>query len=79
MSSPRLSRDARALYEMLCKSLHDAGVNDHQLDFRGKHPALVFTWGGRSHRVSFSLTPSDQRTALNTRSTLRKILAQSAP
>jgi hypothetical protein len=78
MSTPRLSRDARALYEMLCASLHEAGVNEHHLDFRGKHPALVFSRGGRSHRVSFSLTPSDQRTALNTRSTLRKILAQTA-
>ena len=59
------------------EELERVGIHDTEIAFGGKHPQLRFTInGGPVHVFSVPGTPSDHRSPANTRSELRKYLAQ---
>lgn len=55
--------------------LRDCGV-PFRLEFRGKHPALVFSVGGKTHRVTMAWSPSDHRSLMNGRALVKRLVKQ---
>jgi hypothetical protein len=47
-----------------------------ELQHRGKHPRVLFTHGGRMHRVVVPASPSDRRAPLKAKAFIRRILRQ---
>lgn len=64
----------KAASEILDRARIPYTVDDH-----GRHYKAVFTFAGKTHKVSFSRTPSDHRSAMNTANVIRRILESNRP
>jgi len=50
------------------------GIEQFNIEKRGKHPHLIFHHAGREHRISISGTPSDHRAQQNKISFLKRYI-----
>ncbi len=63
--------------EVAKAELERVGIHDTEIAFGGKHPQLRFTInGGPVHIFSVPGTPGDHRSPANTRTSLRRYLAE---
>ncbi|MBF0305969.1 MAG: hypothetical protein HQL41_10030 [Alphaproteobacteria bacterium] len=64
----------RAIAAAIAKLMAEAKVDDYRFDMGGKHPKLVFTQNGATHRYPLPGSPSDHRAAQNVAHDVRRLL-----
>ena len=57
----RLGRSGRDYANTLIAYLRSVGITDVQIQYKGKHPSIVFPYLGRQVAFSFPSTGSDHR------------------
>lgn len=64
----------RAIAAAIAKLMVEAKIDDYRFDMGGKHPKLVFTQNGATHRYPLPGSPSDHRAAQNVAHDVRRLL-----